>query len=169
MFSFFLTPCFFLINMNETKLIQIFLEEFSRVYDIEEIPSFTIIFENENILSMSYNRVENEKNTNLHSEVLAIQLALEKRKKKFLENTILITTLEPCLMCAGSIILARIREVWYFAEQTKQVGISSLSLETIYKLNHFPKLKFIQDDSIEKRWKDFFQKLRMNSIHKNKR
>lgn len=145
--------------------IKIFWENFEKIYVQEnELPSFTMIFQNLEILSFAHNLVEKEKNTNYHSEILAIDLAIQKQKNKFLENSILLTTLEPCLMCAGAILLARISEVWYFAEQTKQQGISSFTLETIYKLNHFPKLRFIQDKKIENTWKKFFQQIRKNKF-----
>ncbi len=145
--------------------IKIFWENFEKIYVQEnELPSFTMIFQNLEILSFAHNLVEKEKNTNYHSEILAIDLAIQKQKNKFLENSILLTTLEPCLMCAGAILLARISEVWYFAEQTKQQGISSFTLETIYKLNHFPKLRFIQDKKMENTWKKFFQQIRKNKF-----
>lgn len=142
------------------EIIEIFLGELEKICTTDEVPSFSMIFQDSEILASAYNLVEEKQNTNYHSEILAIEEALQKRNKKFLNNSVLLTTLEPCLMCAGAIILARIDEVWYFAEQTKQAGISSLNIETIYKLNHFPKLRFIRDEKIELKWKIFFNKLR---------
>jgi cytosine deaminase/tRNA(adenine34) deaminase len=147
--------------MNQDELIEIFIKNFQKFPLLgQDLPSFSMLFENSEILSMAYNSVERNQSANQHSEVLAIQLAFEKKQTRYLENSILLTTLEPCLMCAGAIVLARVREVWYFAEQTKQMGISSLNWEIIYKLNYFPKLRFIQDTNVESTWKEFFKALR---------
>lgn len=126
----------------------------------EEIPSFSQIYADGKYMAESFNQVEEKSFTSFHSEVLCIEAAQKKLKSKFLNNCTLLTAIEPCLMCAGSIINARITEVIYFLEATKTEGITSLSIESIYRKNHFPNLILLHSNEIELIVKDFFRKKR---------
>jgi len=126
-----------------------------------EIPSYTQIVDDEgNILGEAFNSVEGSMRTSNHSEVRAIEIAQDSLRGKFLYKTHLLTVLEPCTMCAGAIIQARVESVTYFAEQKKIPGISRFSLEYILASNHFPTLRYIPDPSVEIAIQQFFQNLR---------
>ncbi len=150
--------------MEEVRDLRIeqFLDEFFKFCSLhqDEVPSLTQIFLGEKLLASEFNLVTSTNFSSFHSEILAIQKAQSLLQSRYLNQTLLITSLEPCIMCAGAIIQARISEVWYFAQQTKIPGISSLDLDLIYKLNHFPKLKLIESKKISKKWKEFFDKKR---------
>ncbi|TGN20302.1 nucleoside deaminase [Leptospira idonii] len=127
----------------------------------DEIPSFTQIYDtNSELLSESFNLVEHSLNATLHSEILAIEKALTLRSEKYLMETILITALEPCLQCAGAILRVKIPEIVYFVPAKPGEGISSYSTESIYLLNHFPKLTLIEKDVIKNKFREFFREKR---------
>ena len=126
----------------------------------EEVPSFSIIVRDGKVISESYNTVESNHDVSAHSEILAIRKAQSAMGSRYLADCTLITTLEPCSMCGGAIILSRIKEVVYFAPASREDGISSFSMENIYQKNHFPKLTLIRDENVVKTIKQFFKKKR---------
>lgn len=143
-------------------MIESFLERFRELTKEfpEEIPSFTQIYKGGGLLAEAFNSVEANKTTSLHSEVIAIEKAQSILKDKFLTDTTLITAIEPCLMCSGAILQARIETVIYLAEAEKSQGITSFSPELIYTRNHFPTLKFYHSKEIEAILKGFFRNKR---------
>ena len=75
------------------------------------------------ILSISSNRICNKRDPTAHSEVLALQRACRRKKNERLTGCIMLSTLEPCLMCSGAVILARLARVYYFAPTQKGPGM----------------------------------------------
>ena len=140
-------------------MIKLFLERFTELANEnpEEIPSFTQIYREGNLLAEKFNKVEENATTHMHSEILCIESAQRIIDNKFLNGCVMLTSIEPCLMCAGAIIHARIAKVTYFLEATKTEGITSLSIESIYSKNHFPKLTLHHSEEIETIVKDFFK------------
>ncbi len=136
-----------------------FLSRFNEIRseNSEEIPSFTRIYKNQDLLTESSNLVEFVQDSSSHSEVIAISRAKEILKEKYLGNCLLLTTLEPCLMCGGSILLSRIPTVAYLVPAKPGEGISSLSLETIYSRNFFPELILLRSPEITEVFKTFFK------------
>lgn len=143
--------------------LQLYLKEFlERFQEIrsknsEEIPSFTRIYRQGEIIAEAFNSVESAEDSALHSEVIAIAKAKEILKERYLTNCVLLTTLEPCLMCGGSILLSRIPKVAYLVPAKQGEGISSLSLETIYSRNFFPELVLIRSEETRQVFKSFFK------------
>ncbi|PKA17617.1 nucleoside deaminase [Leptospira haakeii] len=140
-------------------LLKVFLDRFTeiRTQNSEEIPSFTQIYKNGNLVCEAYNSVEISEDSSLHSEVLAISEAKRICKERYLTDCILLTTLEPCLMCGGSILLSRIPKVAYLVPAKLGEGISSLPLETIYSRNFFPELVLIKSETTTELFKTFFK------------
>lgn len=123
----------------------------------EEIPSYTEIYHpQEGFLISAGNQSRSDQHSFFHSEWICIHELLSRRNSTYLENCLLITALEPCLHCSGSIIRARISEVIYFAKGTKAEGISRFPVETIYGLNHFPRLQYHPDSEIFSAFQGFF-------------
>ncbi|RHX94805.1 tRNA-specific adenosine deaminase [Leptospira yasudae] len=123
----------------------------------EEIPSFTRIYHKHELVCETFNEVEKNKDSSFHSEILCIRDAKEKLKTRYLSDCILITSLEPCLMCAGTILLSRIPKVIYLLPAKQGEGISSLSIETIYSRNFFPELVCIPAEISKNAFKSFFK------------
>lgn len=142
-------------------------ESFLERYSIEvskfknEIPSYSEILTKEGYLvSKSFNSVEQTLNPTKHSELLAIEMALSQIKGRYLSEHILLTALEPCLLCAGAILRVKLPEVVYFVPAKPGEGISSYTTETIYLLNHFPKCTLVPKSHIKFEFLSFFKEKR---------
>lgn len=91
-----------------------------------EIPVGAVVVSAEGeILSTTHNRVEVGKNALLHAEMVAIGVAMAKRKEKYLADCTLYVTLEPCAMCAAAIALAKVGRVVWSALDEKGGAVSS--------------------------------------------
>ncbi|XDD42767.1 nucleoside deaminase [Leptospira sp. WS60.C2] len=140
-----------------------FLERYSKQLSLhkDEIPSYSEIITKEGILvSSSFNSVEQTLNPTKHSEILAIDDALSKIEGRYLSEHILITALEPCLLCAGAILRVKLPEVIYFVPAKPGEGISSYTTESIYLLNHFPRCTLIPKSHIKFEFLSFFKEKR---------
>jgi tRNA(adenine34) deaminase len=89
------------------------LEEAQKAYDAGEVPvGAVLVFQNQ-IISRAYNQVESLQDATAHAEMLCLKQAAEKLENWRLVDCTLYCTLEPCLMCAGALILSRVKTlVW---------------------------------------------------------
>lgn len=89
------------------------LDEARKAYERDEVPVGCIIVHKDRIIARGHNSVEQLKDPTAHAEMICIGAAAEHLENWRLIDTVLYCTLEPCLMCAGAIQLARIpRIVW---------------------------------------------------------
>lgn len=100
------------MNMNE-KYMTIAFEQAKKAYKKDEVPVGCIIVNKNKIIAKAYNKKETKNNSLYHAEILAIQQACKKLKTWRLDDCILYTTMEPCMMCTGAIIQSRIKTVYY--------------------------------------------------------
>ena len=99
-----------------------------------EVPVGCVIVNNNDIISRSSNMVELLNDSTAHAELIAITSAQNSLNSKNLDNCILYTTLEPCIMCFGAIYWSKINTVVY-ATSDKKRGFSRHSIETDRKIN----------------------------------
>ncbi len=90
-----------------------------------EVPVGCVIVKDEQIIAYSYNQNLTLKDPTAHSEILAIKQASQLLQSHRLDECDLYCTLEPCAMCAGAISLARIRRLYYCAEDNKSGGVTN--------------------------------------------
>ena len=138
------------------------LKEAKKAERILEVPVGAVIVKDNKIIARAYNQKETKCDTTKHAEMIAIQKASKRLKSWRLTDCEMYVTLEPCSMCAGAIINARIRNVFIGAldEKTGAVG-SVLNLFTDYKFNHEVLFeKGILYNECSGILKDFFKKLR---------
>ena len=88
----------------------------------EEIPVGAVIVKNNKIISRAYNTREKDQLATHHAEIFAIEKACKKLKSWRLDNCDIYVTLEPCPMCAGAIMNARIKNVYYAVEDIENGG-----------------------------------------------
>lgn len=88
-------------------------------FDINEVPIGCVIVLNNEIIGRGYNRRISEKNVLYHAEMIAINEACKFVGDWRLEDAVLFVTVEPCAMCAGAILQARIKEVVFGAKNSK--------------------------------------------------
>lgn len=99
-----------------------------------EVPVGCVIVNNNDIISRSSNMVELLNDSTAHAELIAITSAQNSLNSKNLDNCILYTTLEPCIMCYGAIYWSKINTVVY-ATSDKKRGFSRHSIKTDRKIN----------------------------------
>ncbi len=117
------------------------LREAERALDADEVPVGCVIVRENQIIARGYNRREALQDPTAHAELLAITAAANHLGSWRLEDTTLYVTLEPCPMCAGAIILARIPRVVFGAYDPKAGCCGSLmNLLADARFNHRPEL-----------------------------
>lgn len=94
----------------------------------EEIPVGAVIVRNNKIISCAFNKREKSQIATHHAEVLAIEKACKKLKSWRLDDCDIYVTLEPCPMCSGAIMNARIKNVFYAVEDVENGGHSRFNI-----------------------------------------
>lgn len=129
----------------------------------DEVPVGAVIVYKDKIIAKSYNQVERLKDPTAHAEILAITQAASYLKSKWLQKCKIYVTVEPCLMCAGALVLARIDEVIFGATDPKTGAFGSKLDINNLGLNHKLKLKKgVLEKECSDILKDFFKKKRKN-------
>jgi tRNA(adenine34) deaminase len=106
-----------------------------------EIPVGAILTQNNIILAESHNLSINANDPTAHAEINVIRLACEKINNYRIKDSVLYTTLEPCLMCMGAICEARIETIVFGAYSSSESSIDEKFkiLKETYALDHTPK------------------------------
>ena len=135
--------------------MNIALEEAKLAYEIGEIPVGCVIVRNNVIISKSHNCKESKKNSVMHAELLAVDRACQIVGNWRLDDCILYTTLEPCMMCMGAIIESRIPKVFYGAKckNEQMYDVDKISAKKITIVN-------VQDERCSTILSDFFKNKR---------
>lgn len=121
----------------DEKFMNIALEEAELAYKAGEVPVGAVITRGEELLARAHNNTISLNDPSAHAEVLAIRRAAEKTGNYRLLGTTLFVTLEPCMMCSGIIIQARIAGIVFGADDPKNGTIISLyRLLEDNRLNH---------------------------------
>ena len=105
--------------MNHLHFMKEALIEANIAFEKNEVPIGCVIVRNNEIIARSHNLREQLQTTNSHAEILAIMDANKVVGSWRLEDCTLYTTLEPCVMCAGTIVQARIKNVIFGAYDPK--------------------------------------------------
>lgn len=146
----------------QEKFMKLALKEAKKAYEKGEIPVGAVIVKDEKIIARAHNLKELKHDTTKHAEILAIQKASKKLECWRLEDCEMYVTLEPCSMCAGALIQARLKKVYIGTMDYKTGACGSvLNLLHDYKFNHFVEIETgILKDECEEILKNFFKDLR---------
>ena len=101
------------MDKNNNNYINLAYKEALKAKNINEVPVGCVIVRNGEVISKAYNKREKLKNALGHAEIIAINKACKKLGTKFLDGCELYVTLEPCIMCLGASIQARIKKICY--------------------------------------------------------
>lgn len=104
---------------EDEKWMREALKEAESSFSNEEVPVGAIVVKDNKIIGRGWNRKEALKDPTAHAEVIAITAAANSVGDWRLEGCILYSTLEPCLMCAGAIIQARVSKLVFGAKDSK--------------------------------------------------
>ena len=122
---------------QEEKYMKEAIKQAKKAAAIGDVPIGCVIVEDDKIIARAYNQRNKKKTTLAHAELLAIQKASKKVNDWRLEDCTMYITLEPCQMCAGAIVQARIPKVVIGAMNPKAGCAGSiLNLFTMKQFNH---------------------------------
>lgn len=148
--------------LKKEKFMKEAIKQAKKAYDKEEIPVGAVIVKDGKIIARGYNKKEEKKDTTQHAEIIAIQKASRKIGAWRLQDCEMYVTLEPCAMCTGALIQARLKRVYIGTMDSKTGACGSvLNLLEDYKFNHKVEVETnIMQKECEKILKDFFKYLR---------
>lgn len=145
--------------------MQLALEQASYAFDRGEVPVGALIVQDGQIISTGYNTREVDQDPTAHAEMTAIRLASSGLGTWRLNEAMLYVTLEPCAMCAGAIVQARMSRVIFGASDPKSRAYGTLS--DFLAEPHFNHLVEVQGgvlaEACSELLQTFFQKLRENN------
>ena len=113
------------------------LKEASRAFEEDEVPVGAVIVNDGRIIARGYNQIERLKDPTAHAEMIALTSATNYLGAKWLNEAAIYVTIEPCSMCAGALVLARIKEIYFGAPDPKTGACGSVfDIARSEKLNH---------------------------------
>ena len=133
-------------------------------YEEGEIPVGAIVLLQGKIIGRGHNQVERLKDPTAHAEIIAITAAAAHQSSKWLYEADLFVTKEPCAMCAGAIVHARVKNLIFGASDEKAGACGSImNIVQHPKLNHRVNIiKGIEEAKCASLLQSFFEKLRKN-------
>ena len=156
-------------TMSQEDFMLEALREAEKALSIDEVPIGAIIVKDGMIIGRGHNMTETTKDPTAHAEILAIREAAQKLGGWRLLGCQMYVTTEPCSMCAGALILARIQTVFIGTLDPKAGACGSLmNILQDERLNHNVRIETgIMQQQCEKIMKSFFQKLRKKKSEEN--
>ena len=157
---------------EQEKYMKAAIRQAKKAYDLGEVPIGCVIVYEGKIIGRGYNRRNTDKNTLAHAEITAINKASKKVGDWRLEGCSLYVTLEPCQMCAGAIVQARIDEVIMGSMNPKAgCGGSILNLLEMPEFNHQVRVtRGVLEEECSLMLTRFFKELRVrNKLEKEQR
>ncbi len=138
------------------------LKEARMAFEEDEVPVGAVIVHNHQIIARGHNQIERLKDPTAHAEIIAITSAANYLGTKWLNGVSLYVTIEPCSMCAGALVLARIKNLCFGAKDPKTGACGSvINIVNHKKLNHRIKVTGgILEAECGLLLKDFFKKKR---------
>ena len=148
---------------DHEKYMEIAIEEAKKAGRMDEVPvGAVLVDESGEILSKGYNQTVRLADPTAHAEVLVLRQAAKKIHNYRLLNTSLYVTVEPCIMCMGAVIHARVARVIFGADDPKWGALGSIyNFAEDKRLNHHPEIiREIYQEECKRLMQDFFQNKR---------
>lgn len=138
------------------------LDEAKKASELGDVPIGCVIVHNCDIVAATHNRVEIDKDSTAHAELLAIRAAQKSIGYKHLLDCDMYITLEPCAMCAGAIVLSRVNRLFIATTDPKSGACGSvMDITNNPELNHSCEVHYgIYETESSELLKNFFKKLR---------
>jgi tRNA(adenine34) deaminase len=148
--------------MNDSQFMKLALEEAHLAAQENEIPVGAVLVYQDQVLARNHNRMVQLKNPLAHAEVLTLDAGLHAHPEKWLLDTTLYVTLEPCVMCGGALVLSRVKRLVIATPDIKAGGCGSvIDVVRSPELNHRLEVKFgLLQEECSTLLREFFQKLR---------
>ena len=150
---------------QDHKFMTLALSEAERASEKGEVPIGAVIVVEGRVVARGHNLRELNNDPTAHAEMIAIGKAAKKLKSWRLANSTLYVTVEPCVMCIGAIILARIPRLVFGCSDPKGGAVGSLyDISNDSRLNHRVQVTSgVMAEEAQALLQGFFKKLRKNS------
>ena len=147
---------------TDEKYMKEAIRQAKKAWKIEEVPIGCVIVYEGKIIGRGYNRRTTDKNPLAHAEMAAIKKASKKMGDWRLEDCTLYVTLEPCQMCSGAIVQARVKRVVIGCMNPKAGCAGSiLNLLQVDRFNHQVEITSgVLEEECSQMMKGFFKELR---------
>jgi tRNA(adenine34) deaminase len=126
----------------DERFMRMALEHARKALEHDDVPVGAVVVHDGKVVGAGHNERERRRDPTAHGEMLALQGAARQRRSWRLLDTVLYVTLEPCAMCAGAIVLARVPLVVYGTPDPK-AGAAGSVLDVLAepRLNHRPAVR----------------------------
>ena len=150
------------IKTIHTEFMKLALAEAKKASVKNEVPVGAVVVVDGKVVARAHNMVEGRRDPTAHAELLALKKATKKLKNKYLPGAEVYSTIEPCTMCAGAMVLARISGLHFGAREPKTGAAGSvMNIASSRKLNHRIKVTGgIMEEECAGVMKEFFRKKR---------
>ena len=138
------------------------LKQAKIAFEQDEVPVGAVIAHEGNIVAKAYNQIEMLKDPTAHAEMIAVTQAANTLSSKWLNECVMYVTIEPCSMCAGALVLARIKKL-FFGATDPEMGACGTCFNIVQssKLNHQISVAHgILAEECSQLMSDFFKKKR---------
>ncbi len=126
------------MECSDKEFMQIALNEAKKAAAEGEVPVGAVVVCNGEVIALAHNRTENQHSATAHAELLAIDAACQAKGSRRLADCTLYVTLEPCPMCAGAAVSARIPRIVFGAKDPRAGACGSLINIAAYPLECKP-------------------------------
>jgi len=149
--------------------IDLVYHQIEMAISLDEVPIAAVAFDSDFLIAQHHNQTSLNKNTLSHSELLCIDTCCRRKNNERLTDISIICSLEPCMMCTGAIIQARIKKVYYMCRATAGLSLTDIFNNEIVKspskekqLNHTPEIIFLEEheEKITNIMKSYFENKR---------
>ncbi len=155
--------------MDDLYYMKIAIEEALKAFQKGEVPVGAVIVLKGEIISRAYNQKERIPDATGHAEIIAIKEACRVLNNWRLEDATIYVTKEPCIMCAGAMVNARIKRLVYGCDDPKGGGVKSLyQILNDPRLNHQVEVvRGVMEKECRSLLQEFFQGLRKSEFRKD--
>ncbi|UCC11769.1 MAG: tRNA adenosine(34) deaminase TadA [candidate division WOR-3 bacterium] len=149
-------------HMDDTFFMREAIKLAQKAFEEDEVPVGAVVVYKNQIIGRGHNQTEHLQDPTAHAEIIAITAAANALGSWRLEDVTVYTTIEPCIMCAGALVLARVKKIVFGARDEKFGGCGSIfDIVNEKKLNHQIDIEegLLKEQAVGL-MKEFFQKKR---------
>ncbi len=155
-----------IFDENKYRFMSAALKEAEKAFEQKEVPVGAVVVHENKIIGRGYNQVERLRDSTAHAEIIAITAAENYVGDWRLTNCDIYVTVEPCVMCIGAILSARIKSIYFGVFDPKFGACGSLyNIAQEGKVNHKAEVfSGLMADECRAQIQEFFKKKRVNGL-----